>query len=72
MDSFQEKYNALVIKYDALLAENEELKSNWLKNIPMGRMGFPEEIANAALFLASPLSSYITAQVLSVDGGITY
>lgn len=51
---------------------NEELKSNWLKNIPMGRMGFPEEIANAALFLASPLSSYITAQVLSVDGGITY
>ena len=40
---------------------NEELKSNWLKNIPMGRMGFPEEIANAALFLASPLSSYITA-----------
>lgn len=51
---------------------NEELKSNWLKNIPMGRMGLPEEIANAALFLASSLSSYITAQVLSVDGGITY
>ncbi|VVT42772.1 3-oxoacyl-[acyl-carrier-protein] reductase FabG [Chlamydia avium] len=51
---------------------SDDLKSGWLKNVPMGRMGFPEEIANAALFLASPLSSYITAQVLSVDGGVTY
>ncbi|AFS21263.1 3-oxoacyl-ACP reductase FabG [Chlamydia psittaci] len=51
---------------------NDNLKSEWLKNVPMGRMGFPEEIANVALFLASPLSSYITSQVLSVDGGMTY
>lgn len=51
---------------------NDDLKSDWLKNVPMGRMGYPEEIANTALFLASPLSSYITAQVLSVDGGVTY
>ncbi|AAP05230.1 3-oxoacyl-ACP reductase FabG [Chlamydia caviae] len=51
---------------------NDNLKTEWLKNVPMGRMGSPEEIANAALFLASPLSSYVTSQVLSVDGGMAY
>lgn len=48
------------------------LKQEWLKTIPLGRMGRAEEIANVALFLASPLSSYITGQVLGVDGGLTY
>ncbi len=41
-----------------------------LKKIPMGRMGDAKEIADAALFLASPLSNYITGQVLTVDGGM--
>lgn len=42
-----------------------------LKEVPMGRFGLPEEIANAALFLATEGSGYITGQVLAVDGGMT-
>lgn len=38
---------------------------------PMGRIGNPEEVADAAIFLASEKSSYITGQLLSVDGGLT-
>lgn len=38
--------------------------------IPMGRLGRPEEVANAIAFLASPLSSYITGKVLTIDGGM--
>ena len=41
-----------------------------LSSIGMGRIGKPQEVANAALFLASDLSSYITGQVLGVDGGM--
>ncbi|MBP0455399.1 MULTISPECIES: 3-oxoacyl-ACP reductase FabG [unclassified Kitasatospora] len=40
--------------------------------IPLGRMGTPEEVAQAAVFLASPAASYITAKVLTVDGGMLY
>jgi NAD(P)-dependent dehydrogenase (short-subunit alcohol dehydrogenase family) len=38
---------------------------------PLGRLGQPQDIANAALFLVSPLSSWVTGQVLSVSGGFT-
>ena len=42
-----------------------------LAKIPLGRMGSPSEMAGAALFLASPMSSYILGQTLIVDGGLT-
>jgi len=43
-----------------------------LEAIPLGRMGAPEEVAQAAVFLAGPAASYITAKVLTVDGGMLY
>jgi 3-oxoacyl-[acyl-carrier protein] reductase len=51
-------------------ALTEAQKESILSAIPLGRMGLPEEVANAALFLASPLSDYITGHVLTVDGGM--
>lgn len=45
-------------------------KDKLLETIPMKRMGTAEEVANLALFLASPLASYITGQVFSIDGGL--
>jgi len=44
---------------------------DWLAKIPLKRTGKPEDVANACLFLASDLSSYITGQVITVDGGMT-
>ena len=49
---------------------NEKAKDEFLKNIPLRRPGKPEDVANAALFLASPLADYITGQVITVDGGM--
>lgn len=49
---------------------NEKQKSAILGAIPMGRMGQPEEIAKAVIFLASDMANYITGQVLAVDGGM--
>ncbi len=48
-----------------------EVKENYIKGIPLQRFAQPDEVAKAALFLASDLSSYITGQVLSVCGGLT-
>jgi 3-oxoacyl-[acyl-carrier protein] reductase len=58
------KASHLKLTYDAVA---DEMKSE----IPAGRFGLPEEIANAAVFLASPLASYINGINLPVDGGRT-
>ncbi|MCL4787560.1 MAG: 3-oxoacyl-[acyl-carrier-protein] reductase [Verrucomicrobia bacterium] len=47
-----------------------EMKAEMLKQIPLGSFGQAEDVANAALFLASPAARYITGQVLTVDGGM--
>ena len=48
-----------------------EVKEGILKSIPVGTIGKPEDVAKAAAFFASESSSYITGQVLAVDGGMT-
>ena len=48
----------------------EEVRNLMLTQIPLERFGFPEDVANVALFLASKYSSYVTGQVIQVDGGM--
>ena len=48
----------------------ESVKEKALSDIPLGRAGQPEDVANAVLFLASEQASYITGQVVHVDGGM--
>jgi 3-oxoacyl-[acyl-carrier protein] reductase len=43
---------------------------DWINNIPLKRSGSPVDVANVCIFLASDLSSYITGQVINVDGGL--
>lgn len=51
-------------------ALDEKTVQSWRDNIPLKRGGQPEDVANACVFLASDMSSYITGQVLNVDGGM--
>lgn len=51
--------------------ENPKAYAASLERIPLGRWGTPEEMRDAAAFLVSPLASYITGQMLLVDGGTT-
>jgi len=48
----------------------EEIKKKMLEQIPMGKLGQPEDVAQAVLFLASPAADYITGQVIAVNGGM--
>ena len=52
-------------------ALSEEVVAEVKKRIPLGRMGQPQDIADAVLFLASPAADFITGHVLTVDGGLT-
>jgi len=58
------------IETDMTAVLKDDVKAEVLKQIPLGALGQPEDIANAAVFLASPAARYITGQVLAVDGGM--
>ncbi len=49
----------------------DDLKASVLKEVPAGRLGLPDDVAQAVLFLCSPAADYITGQTLTVDGGLT-
>jgi len=58
------------INTDMTKVLTEQVKTEMLRQVPLERMGEPEDIANACLFLASEMSAYITGHVLSVNGGM--
>ncbi|MCS7171555.1 MAG: 3-oxoacyl-[acyl-carrier-protein] reductase [Aquificaceae bacterium] len=58
------------IETDMTAVLSEELKQTYLKNIPLGRFGRPEDVAGAVLFLCSDLADYITGEVLHINGGM--
>lgn len=68
------RVNALApgfIETDMTASLPENVRKNWVETaIPLKRAGTPLDVANAAVFLASDLSNYITAQVIGVDGGM--
>ncbi len=58
------------VETDMTAGLSEQLRTELLEKIPLNCLGKPEDIAAAALFLASPAARYITGQVLAVDGGM--
>ena len=58
--------------FDIQLYPTEEARQELLAKIPIGRFGYPEDIANMACFLASEQGSYIHGQIILMDGGRTY
>lgn len=58
------------IETEMTAALDNEVRQNWINDIPLKRGGTPEDVANACIFLGSELSSYITGQVIKVCGGL--
>ena len=58
-------------KITKVTTENEKRLQGTLQKIPARRLGTPEDMAGAALYLASPLASYVCGQTIIVDGGLS-
>ena len=58
------------VETDMTAVLTDEQKSHAAENISMQRLGQPQDIANTALYLASDLSTYVTGQIIAVDGGL--
>lgn len=58
-------------KMTKVTTDNEKRREGVIARVPVGRMGTPQDMAGAALFLASSLSSYVVGQTLKVDGGLS-
>ena len=58
-------------KMTRVTTENQKRREGVIQRVPLRRMGTPQDMAGAALFLASPLASYVTGQSLIVDGGLS-
>lgn len=58
------------IETDMTAVLSDQVRNAMLETVPLKRAGVPEDIANAALFLASDMSTYVTGQVIGVDGGM--
>jgi NAD(P)-dependent dehydrogenase (short-subunit alcohol dehydrogenase family) len=54
-----------------MAAGQADALNSMLKNVPIGRLGRPEEIADAVLWLCSPAASFVVGHALAVDGGYT-
>jgi 3-oxoacyl-[acyl-carrier protein] reductase len=59
-----------LIETDMTTVLSEEIRQNILRNVPLGKLGEPEDVAGAVAYLASAEAKYITGQVLTVDGGM--
>lgn len=71
--SFNIRVNAVapgVIKTEMTATSSEDINKKFLERIPMHRFGTPKEVAEAVYFLVSEASSYITGEILDVNGGI--
>jgi 3-oxoacyl-[acyl-carrier protein] reductase len=58
------------IETDMTASLSEEIRQTMLRQIPLGRFGVPEDVAGVVSFLASEASSYITGQVIHINGGM--